>query len=192
MTSEVSVSEIFGRMGGPRDDANGEEVGPQEIASGARGGRWLRRQIAGSVAALTTIVDGSYRASTITAFCLISTDPVQLLVSVELDSQMEGWLRSSGIFGLSMLPYSEQFLADRLAGVAPLVSRTFADIPHLTSVTGAPLLARSLAWADCEIKQSIEAGDHTLFVGKAIAVGRGELTENDPLLYYLNRYRTLR
>lgn len=186
------MSEIFGRAGGPRDDAARDPQTETEPRLNPEGGRWIRRHLAGGVLALTTLVDGTYRASTVTAAVLVSGDPLQFLVSIEAESQMESWLRQSGHFGLSILPWSQQFLADRFAGFAPLASKSFQDVDHFTANTGSPLLAESIGWADCRIVSELETGDHVCFVGEAVALGRGSGAEDDPMVYYRNRYRRLR
>lgn len=179
-------------MGGPRPDDEGETPDALELQADARGGRWLRRRHAGAVAALTTVVDGAYRAATITGWTVVSTDPPQVLVALELDGQMEQWLRESGTFGLSLLPWDQQLLADRFAGFAPLASPRFTGIDHFVSVTGCPLLSACLAWADCRILADIETGDHRCFIGQVVDLGGGGGEEDDPLLYFFNRYRRLR
>lgn len=186
------MSEIFGRIGGPRDEISERDAEAVALEPNARGARWVRRHLAGGVVALTTLADELYRASTVTACTIVSIEPLQLLVSIELDSQMEGWLLDSRIFGLSVLPWDQQFFADQFAGYAPLASRRFAGIDHFTASTGAPLLSRSIAWADCRVVADFETGDHRCFVGEAVAIGSGQGDPNDPLLYYLNRYRRLR
>lgn len=187
------MSEIFGRLGGPRDDQIEQaESEPGSMVANERAGRWLRRHHAGGVAALTTVVDGLYRASSITGFMVASLDPFLMLVSIESESQMESWLRDSRIFGLSLLGFEQQFLADRFAGMAPLASPHFAGIPHFTATTGAPLLTDCIGWADCSVTEELSTGDHTLFLGRALAAGRGAAQHDDPLLYYLSRYVRLR
>lgn len=187
------MSEIFGRLGGPRDDedeAVGDSAGALPVGPAA--GRWLRRHIAGGIAALTTIVDGSYRASTITAVMVASLNPFQILISLELDSQMESWVRRSGVFAISLMSYEQQFLADQFAGMAPLAASHFQGIDHHVALTGAPVLDRSIGWADCRIQAEYATGDHTCFLGQVVAAGVGEGHMEQPLIYYLSRYARLR
>ena len=183
------MSEIFGRMGGPRDDAEVGEDQDARVDLSPRGARWIRRHLAGGVVAVTTSIEGRYRAATVSACIVTSLEPLLFLVSVEVESQMEGWIRETGSFGLSILPWTEQFLADRFAGLAPLASPTLSEIAHFAAITGAPLLRHSIGWADCEVVSVLETGDHTCFVGQAVTIGHGDQDHADPLVYYLNRYR---
>jgi flavin reductase (DIM6/NTAB) family NADH-FMN oxidoreductase RutF len=184
------MGEILGRLGGPRDESRDEEPA-SELGVDARGGRWMRRHLAAGVVAVTTTVGGRYRASSVAAHTIASLEPLQLLISIELDSQMDGWLQESGFFGLSILDWSQQFFADRFAGFAPLASSSFEEVPHFLAVTGAPLLSDAIGWADCRIIDTLETGDHRCFIGEALALGKGEGREDEPLLYYRNRYHRI-
>ena len=48
-------------------------------------------------------------------------------------------------------------------------------------VTGAPILSQCVAWLDCEVRQSVETGGHTLFVGEVVDCGF-EKDEGTPVL----------
>jgi flavin reductase (DIM6/NTAB) family NADH-FMN oxidoreductase RutF len=182
------VTDLFGRL---NDSPTPSDSDTADLQADARGARWLRRRLAGGVVAITTSVDGVYRASTVTACVSVSLEPPQFLVSIELDSQMDGWLLEAALFTLNILPWGQQFFADQFAGFTPLASPTFRGIDHFFSVTGAPVLTESIAWADCRIVSHLQTGDHRCFVGEAVAIGQGRGDERDPLLYYLSRYRRL-
>ncbi|MGH2447379.1 MAG: flavin reductase family protein, partial [Chloroflexota bacterium] len=144
------------------------------------------------VAALTTTEGPRYRAATISSLTQLSSDPPRFLISIEADSQMEGWLKQSGVCGLSFLPWEQQLLADRFAGLAPLADARFEDLPHFVAITGSPILSNAIGWADCRIVDQQSTGDHTLFVAEVVALGAGAARDQPPLIYYQNRYRTLR
>lgn len=101
-------------------------------------------------------------------------------------------LLDASFFAVNVLPWDQQFFADQFAGFTPLASPSFKGIEHFFSITGAPLLTRSIAWADCRVVAHLETGDHRCFVGEAVDIGRGEGDAEDPLVYYFNRYRRLR
>jgi flavin reductase (DIM6/NTAB) family NADH-FMN oxidoreductase RutF len=143
------------------------------------------------VAIVTTRVDSGFRGATVNAWLVASVDPPLLGVSIEVDSQMDGWLQQTGAFVLNLLPWTQQFLADQFAGFAPLASPTFRGIDHVFGETGAPALSAAIAWADCTVVSCTETGDHRLFIGEVKGLGRGRGQEDDPLIYFLNRYRRL-
>lgn len=185
------MSEIGERIG-DLASAGGQEVGRDELRPDARGARWLRRRFASPVVAVTTVWEDDFHAATVSACSMVSIAPLLLLISVEQGSRMDERLASSEVFAVNFLPWSEQFLSDQFAGLAPRASRSFAGIEHFTSATGAPILTSSIAWADCRTLQSVETGDHRCYIGRAEALGSGTGDEDDPLMYYLNRYKRLR
>jgi 3-hydroxy-9,10-secoandrosta-1,3,5(10)-triene-9,17-dione monooxygenase reductase component len=163
-----------------------EAAGPLEV--GARAGRWLRRHLAGSATVLTTSVDGAYRGATVTSCFVASNEPLLLAVSLEHESQMLEWIGDAGSFAASILPWREKFLADQFAGFTPLASPSFAGIDHETAVSGAPILRRSIGWADCAVDSSVVTGDHVLVIGRVLACGVGARSDDEPLIHYAGRY----
>lgn len=186
MSSGRNVSEITGNLGGPRpDDATSAPV-PSGV--GPETGRWLRRHLAGGVVAVTTVTDRGFRATTVSAALVASIEPLQALISMERDSQMEEWLLESRSFAVSILPWRQKLLADQFAGLAPLASSTFAGIDFFTASTGCPIIRAAIGWMDCALVTDVVTGDHRLLVGDVLAAGEGALSEAEPLIYYRNRY----
>jgi flavin reductase (DIM6/NTAB) family NADH-FMN oxidoreductase RutF len=186
------MSEISGRLGSTNDDETQPIAGPPFDEVDERAGHWLRRHRAGSVAVVTTMVEGGYRGTTLSAWIVASFDPVQLLLSLEEDSPMADWIAQAGFFALSILSWRDQFFADQFAGFTPRASSAFEGIDHFSAPSGAPVLSRCIAWADCGLAQSLRTGDHVCLCGDVRAAGAGEGDEADPLIYYLQRYRRTR
>jgi flavin reductase (DIM6/NTAB) family NADH-FMN oxidoreductase RutF len=54
-------------------------------------------------------------------------------------------------------------------------------------VTGAPIFEESIAYVDCTVEAAHEAGDHTIYVGRAKASDL--LNESaEPLLYFRGQW----
>ena len=47
--------------------------------------------------------------------------------------------------------------------------RSSTASPITTAATGAPVFVDAVAWMDCAVRQSIDLGTHTLFVGEVVA-----------------------
>lgn len=154
-------------------------------------GRWLRRHYPSGVTIVTAGSEEEYFGVTVSAFSYVSLDPLLVFVSLGNESQTGERIRYHSHFGVSFLTNGHRFLADRFAGRAPTVDRRFADVPHLTAETGAPLLADSIAWLDCRLETHIQGGDHVVYIGRAAVVGHGTGDEGDPLLYFDSAYRRL-
>ncbi|HEY7065919.1 MAG TPA: flavin reductase family protein [Chloroflexota bacterium] len=149
----------------------------------------LARWAAG-VAVVTTVTTEGLHGVTVTAFCPVSAAPPLVLACVDSLARSADLLAAGGCYGVSLLGGRQEFLADRFAGRGPLVNRRFDEAPYFTAATGAPLLQGCLAWLDCRIVATHEAGDHLIFVGSVEAAGVGDATE--ALVYFDRRYWRLR
>jgi flavin reductase (DIM6/NTAB) family NADH-FMN oxidoreductase RutF len=112
----------------------------------------------------------------------VATDPKLVGVSVESESHTRGLVERSGAFSVSLLRPEDKAVVRRfvkpvdaadiaVVGADSVTIRTEAVIE---SLTGAPILARAVAWLDCEVRQRLELGSHVLFVGEVVAVGGPE------------------
>ena len=141
---------------------------------------------------VTTVAGGAYWGSTVSGWLVASIDPFQLLVSIEAENQTAEWIETSRLFGLSVLPWTEQFLADQFAGRTPRPAARFETIDHRIGGSGVPIFGRSIAWAECSLEGTVATGDHMCLLGPVSASGSGDGDPLDPLVYYLRRYRRLR
>ena len=128
------------------------------------------------------------RGITASSFSFVSLDPPLVLVCILEDSSFVPTIEESGAFAVNVLPEDDEFLADRFANRAPLVTATFGGVPHRTAVTGAPVLRAAIGWFDCRLHAAYAGGDHRIFVGEVLACGE---SDGEPLLYYRSRYARL-
>ncbi|MEV6328815.1 flavin reductase family protein [Streptomyces sp. NPDC051909] len=139
-----------------------------------------------AIAVITAVdEDGEPRGLTCNAVCAVSASPPLLLIGVDKKSQTLPALLSSGAFVVNFLAASgaetSQVFAgkgqDKFAGVGWEPSAVAAGAPILTEV--------ALAVAECRTEQTIEAGDHWLFIGR---VDGGTVFHREPLLYCQGAY----
>ena len=48
---------------------------------------------------------------------------------------------------------------------------TLNGFPFHDGLTGAPILDQAVAYVDCEVRQSLDLGNHTLFIGEVVDAG---------------------
>ena len=72
----------------------------------------------------------------------------------------------------------------------PEQGRLRGGVAFRYGTTGCPLIEGALAHVECLPHAQVDAGDHTVFVGKVLegAIARGE---TEPLLYFRGSYRRL-
>jgi flavin reductase (DIM6/NTAB) family NADH-FMN oxidoreductase RutF len=140
------------------------------------------------VTVVTARADALVHGMTANAFASLSLDPLLALVCVERDAVMRKVLHEAGCFAVSVLAADGEPLArwfsdsGRPSGMAQFDPFTWS--PGRT--TGAPLLAGSLAWLECDVHAVHDGGDHEIFVGRVRSLGRSG--EGEPLLYFRGEY----
>jgi len=117
----------------------------------------------------------------------VSLEPPLVLFCVDRQASGHEAFLTAGHFALSILRQEDEALSRRFA--TPGVDDRFSGIEAEEAFTGAPILSSALAWVDCVVWKSVEAGDHTIFVGEVKAMHAGE--GGQPLLYLQGRYRAL-
>lgn len=148
------------------------------------------REAAGQFASGIVIVtvfckqSDTVRGMTATSFTSVSLAPPLVLVSLSNTARMLSLVRETGSFGISVLSAKQQNLSRLFAGQATAVR---ADC--FQYFAGIPMVAGALASFACDSHAMIEAGDHTLVLGR---VQELEAAAGDPLLYFRSHYRTVR
>jgi flavin reductase (DIM6/NTAB) family NADH-FMN oxidoreductase RutF len=56
------------------------------------------------------------------------------------------------------------------------------------SHTGAPIVRDALGWIECELSESYDGGDHTIFLGAVLGLGQTEGTRHDALIFHHGRF----
>jgi len=149
----------------------------------------IAAQFAAGVAVVTTRHAGGLHGLTVSPCMTVSWDPPLVAASIESLSQSRDFIQDSGVFAVNVLSEVQEFLAERFAGRAPLVNARFDGVSYHFEATGAPVLEGVLAWLDCRVQQVLDAGDHTLFLGRVLALGEGQ--PGRALVYFARRYRTV-
>jgi flavin reductase (DIM6/NTAB) family NADH-FMN oxidoreductase RutF len=188
---------MSGSHGGIATGAAARSLGrgtPADTAPTPEAMRAARRRWASGVTIVTTIErDGDavrYRGATVSAFTVVSLEPPLVLICLEREATITKRVTAADIFAVSILDRSQEFHADRFAGLAPLPDPRFTSVPHDLGPTGCPLLRGALAAFDCRVSAVHDGGDHVIVVGEVLAVVIGPDTD-DPLLTYEGAYRRL-
>lgn len=126
--------------------------------------------------------------TTVNAFSSVSLDPPLVLVCVGRERSIHPVIRRTGRWAINILGEEGQRLSDCFAGAPSSLPRSaFCGAAYRTGITGAPILEDAIAFLECELERSLDAGDHTVFVGRVVAAGSVPHHEL-PLLYYRGRY----
>jgi flavin reductase (DIM6/NTAB) family NADH-FMN oxidoreductase RutF len=129
--------------------------------------------------------DGTPLGLTVNSFSSVSLDPPLALVCIDVSASVHDAFMASNSFAVNILREEQQGLSDRFAFGQ---GDRFEGVEWTAGISGAPVLGGILAVLECETRERIPAGDHTIFVG---AVVRAESRDGRPLLYYASEYRRL-
>ena len=145
------------------------------------------------VTIVTTRAGDDVHGTTMSAVCSVSLQPQLVLVCVDHDSDIHALISGSGVFAINMLHEGQADLAIELSHKGTpeqQAAHRLENLPHRNGETGAPLLDDSLAHVECRVENTIEAGDHTIYVGAVVAAGMNPGADR-PLLHYEGRYGSL-
>ncbi len=149
------------------------------------------RQLLGSfatgVTVLTTVDEaGQPIGMTASAVAAVSLDPPLLLVCIGKQASCHDILLATDAFVLNVLAEGQEEISHRFAADA---AHRFEPLADSTGREDWPLLQGVAAHIECKTWKTIDAGDHTIFLGSVI---RGTVHDRAPLLHFRGAYGTLR
>jgi 3-hydroxy-9,10-secoandrosta-1,3,5(10)-triene-9,17-dione monooxygenase reductase component len=144
------------------------------------------------ITVVTTVAeeDGGVRpfGTTVNAFNSVSLDPPLVLITIGRERSIHPVIAATGRFAVNVLAEDGQELSDCFSGAPSRLPRSaFCDASYHLSPEGMPLLDGAVAWVVCELDRTIEAGDHTIYLGRVLDMAADD-GDRWPLLYYRRRY----
>ncbi len=138
------------------------------------------------VTVVTAAFNEDRHGMTVNSFTSISLDPPLITISLQKTSRTHELVMGSHAFGLTILSADQVNISDLFAGRMPDVQDRIGSVQTETLVTGSPLIVGGLAWMDCRVVHSYDAGMNTLFIAEVIAArGNGS---GEPLIYHQRGY----
>jgi flavin reductase (DIM6/NTAB) family NADH-FMN oxidoreductase RutF len=127
--------------------------------------------------------------TTVNSFTSVSLEPPLVLVAIGHERSIHPLIERTRRFGVNVLGEDGQALSDCFAGApSELPREAFCNAPYrIGGECGLPILEAALAYLGCSVERVIEAGDHTLYLGRVVEAGVSD-DPGWPLLYYRRRY----
>jgi flavin reductase (DIM6/NTAB) family NADH-FMN oxidoreductase RutF len=151
--------------------------------------RHAMSHFASGVTIMTTTAAGRMHGMTVSAFASQSLDPLLILVSVERSTTMHKLVMESRAFAINILGEQGEGTARFFADNARLSGPEFKEGAYRLGVSGSPILEEATAYLEATLDRTLEAGDHTIMVGRVIALQ--VVRDTAPLIYYRSGYRGL-
>ena len=119
---------------------------------------------------------------TVNSFTSVSCAPPLVLVCIDYRSSILPDFRNSTHYGINVLNEGQRDVSVRFS--QPELDR-FEGIGWRPGISGVPLLDSVLATMECHITQTVEAGDHAIFIAEVV---NADAIEGRPLLYFGSGY----
>jgi flavin reductase (DIM6/NTAB) family NADH-FMN oxidoreductase RutF len=142
------------------------------------------------VTIVTVDLDGEVQGMTANAFASVSLDPPLLLVCVEHSARTHAHLHAKKRFGINVLAQHQRVISEYYA--RPIHTHEHAEeeagARFERTPQGTPILRGALAYLECKLQSTQEAGDHTIFIAEVEDV---VVREGEPLLFFRGKYRKI-
>lgn len=140
------------------------------------------------VTVITVDDDGKVEGMTANAFTSVSLDPILVLLCVSHKARTHAHLHARKRFGINVLSEHQRKISEHyaLAERDPALAEQEAGARFDHTQHGTPVLHGALAYLECRLQTTYEAGDHTIFIAEVEDV---VIHEGKPLLYFQSTYR---
>jgi len=115
--------------------------------------------------------DGKVAAATVNWVTQASFEPPLVVIGVKADSSPHAVIKEARAFALNVLGKGQQALAFTFFKPAEVAGDKVSGERFHAGKTGAPILESTPAYVECELVDTIEKGDHSIFVGKVVEAG---------------------
>ena len=133
---------------------------------------------------------GRVEGMTANAFASVSLDPMLVLVCVSHKARTHAHIHARKRFGINVLSENQRKISEHyaLAERDPAIAEQAAGAKFDRTQHGTPVLHGALAYLECRLQTTHEAGDHTIFIAEVedVVVHQGK-----PLLYFQGGYRAI-
>jgi len=136
---------------------------------------------------VVTCVDAAGRPCGITAnsFSSVSLEPPLILWNIaKVSNSLEAY-KQAEYFAINILSAEHESVSSHFARSDHTL---FADVEHVMSERGSPLLPDTLAQFECQTREIHDCGDHFIIIGEVVEFRSSDL---DPLLFFSGKYRRL-
>lgn len=140
-------------------------------------------KFATGVTVITSELDGDVHGMTANAFMSVSLDPKLILISVDEKARMKEVINQSGKFTVNILSGEQKEMSMIFAGQI----KEDRDVEFET-FEGLPVIENSLVSLACDVYQTQDAGDHTLFIGEVLNLN---VQDGEPLAFYEGKYKQM-
>ena len=165
---------------------------PMQLNKDAQDFKDAASKFASGVTIVAVKTDNDFHAMTVSAFSTISMDPLLIMVCISNKAKMHDILLNHKKFSVSILEESQSAISNHFAGQKQpdLLGQDFGKANMINIDEHYNIVNNSSSFFLCELDESYEKGDHTLFFGKVIK--SQSIVLKKPLIYYSRGYSSIK
>jgi flavin reductase (DIM6/NTAB) family NADH-FMN oxidoreductase RutF len=112
-------------------------------------------------------------AMTVNLVTQVATAPKLVGVAITKEAVSHALVSEGRAFSLNLVDREDRAIVRRFVKPVEvdMASHTLNGFPFHEARTGAPVLDQAVAYLDCEVRQAVDAGDHTFFIGEVVDAG---------------------
>jgi flavin reductase (DIM6/NTAB) family NADH-FMN oxidoreductase RutF len=113
----------------------------------------------------------------------LSFAPKLVGIGVEQEACTHELIREGRAFSISIIDREDRAIVRKFVKPVEvdLEGQTLNGFPFHDGPSGAPVLDQAVAWIDCALRQEVDLGGHTLFIGEVVGCGF-QKDEDTPVL----------
>jgi len=103
----------------------------------------------------------------------VSFEPKLVGIGVEKTAVTHELIAEGGCFALNTIDQEDRAIVRKFTKPVEvdLGASTLNGFPFHEATTGAPVLDQAVAFVDCEVRQAVDTGGHTFFIGEVVDSG---------------------
>lgn len=97
-------------------------------------------------------------------------DPKLVGISVEHEAFTHELIAAGQVFSLCLIDREDRAIVRKFTKPVEVdtAARTLNGIPYHDGRSGAPILGQAVAYVDCRVRQTVDLGGHSLFIGEVV------------------------
>ena len=113
----------------------------------------------------------------------VGSDPKHLAISVEKEAFTHELIAEGRAFALNLVSREDRAIVRKFTKPVEVdeAAHTMNGFAFHDGKTGAPVLDQAVAFVECEVRQDVGVGSHTLFVGEIVNAGFQQPEETEVL-----------